>query len=359
MPEKPFRVLSLDGGGMRGAYTATYLSTVAAGFARQRGAPSLDVGAGFDLIVGTSVGGIVACALAANVPLARVVDLFRSHGSRFFPRKVPARVGLSLIWDLFGRPAAIRSGNDALRDALRGLFGDTTLTEVYARRRVALAITAVELHQHRSWIFKTPHLAGSNRRDDGCRLVDVCLATSAAPIFRSLAALDHPDDGPSGCRVFADGGLWANNPVLVALIEALRVAQEGTEIQIFCLGTCPRTAGERISKTDVHRGLAEWGFGGRVAPLAIDAQEAAFDCMARLIKPHLNRRCEIVRFPSETIPAALAPYLDLDDTRSEAFDILINQARSDADITNSLCQNVSDPEGQLIRSLFSSAPLSR
>jgi patatin-like phospholipase/acyl hydrolase len=52
-----------------------------------------------------------------------------------------------------------------------------------------------------------PHLKGTNHRDDNYTLVDVCLAISAAPIYRSLAAVDHPDGG-GGFNVFADGGLW-------------------------------------------------------------------------------------------------------------------------------------------------------
>jgi Patatin-like phospholipase len=53
----PFRVLSLDGGGMRGTYTATYLDKIADTFAKRRNVGALDIGAGFDLIVGTSTGG--------------------------------------------------------------------------------------------------------------------------------------------------------------------------------------------------------------------------------------------------------------------------------------------------------------
>jgi patatin-like phospholipase/acyl hydrolase len=74
--QRPFRVLSLDGGGMRGSYTATYLDRVAGSFAKRRGVAALDMGAAFDLIVGTSTGGIIACALAAGVPLSDVVALY-------------------------------------------------------------------------------------------------------------------------------------------------------------------------------------------------------------------------------------------------------------------------------------------
>jgi len=356
MSHSPFRVLSLDGGGMRGAYTATYLATVAQGFARQRGVRELDLGSAFDLVVGTSVGGIVACALAAGIPLIELVELFRSSGPRVFQRRLPAAFGLPLIADFFRRPAAIKQGNDALRRALEERFGSETLAMVYARRRVALAITAVELSQHRSWVFKTPHNPTTNHRDDSYRLVDVCLATSAAPVYRSLAAIDHVDDGPAGYRVFADGGLWANNPVLVGLIEALGMASRDQAIHVFCLGTCPRPAGERVARTEVDRGLLEWKFGGLVAPLAIDAQEYAFDNMARMLAKHLDRPCEVVRFPTKSVPASLMPALDLDEVGPEAMDALINQARTDADIANSRCSDPKDRGDALVRELFLGAP---
>jgi len=67
---KPFRVLSVDGGGMRGIYTAAYLAWLSDRFARERGLPNLDVGKGFDLVTGTSTGAIIACAAAMGVPMA-------------------------------------------------------------------------------------------------------------------------------------------------------------------------------------------------------------------------------------------------------------------------------------------------
>src|SRR6516225_3389825 len=85
----PFRVLSLDGGGMRGTYTATYLDKVADTFAKRRNVGALDIGAGFDLIVGTSTGGIIAAALATGVPLADIVALYVENGAAIFSRPLP------------------------------------------------------------------------------------------------------------------------------------------------------------------------------------------------------------------------------------------------------------------------------
>ena len=175
-----FRVLSLDGGGMRGVYTATYLDHVASAFARRRGVSSLDIGAAFDLIAGTSTGAIVGCSLAHAVPLTTVIDLYRTRGRAIFPRPFPTRVGLSLFLDLVARPRALKRGADALRSALAETFGDTTVRQLYDRRGIALAITAVQFGQHRNWVFRTPHAPEVDRRDENCALVDLCLAASAA-----------------------------------------------------------------------------------------------------------------------------------------------------------------------------------
>lgn len=357
MPDRPFRVLSLDGGGMRGTYTATYLACLAATFARRRNVAAIDVGAAFDLIVGTSTGGIIACALAFGLSPADLVTFYKKHGPAIFPRRLPQRAGVDLGVDIFARKGSLQSGTKALEAALQDRFGHATLADVYERRRIALAIAAVELSQHRSWVFKTPHLAATtNHRDDRTRLVDVCLATTAAPVYRSIAIVDCADGGVEGCRAFVDGGLWANNPVLIGLVDALAMAPLDQPIEIFCLGTCPRPAGEQVARTEVHRDLAGWKFGGAAAALSIDAQEFAYDNIARMLVKHLNRPCEILRFPRDQVPAALLPYLDLDDTRPEAIDALVNQARTDADMTNSRCADPDSREGRLITRLFADAP---
>lgn len=352
--ERPFRVLSIDGGGMRGVYTAAYLAGLVAAHAKVRGVESLDLGKGFDLIVGTSTGAIVGCAALAGVPMNKVVDLYCDHGPAIFP--LPLRPGLKAPLQLF-RKRYLRKGTDALRGALKETLGDRTIASVFQERSIAFCAPAVEMGQQRAWVFKTPHLGG--HRDDGYTLVDVCMATTAAPIFRSLAAIPGPD-GMRGHQVFADGGLWANNPVLVGLTEALRMTSKDRTVEIYCLGTCPRPEGEQIPENDVHRGLWGWRFGARAAQVSISAQEFAYDHMARMLAGafmDLGRPIRIVRFPHDRVPASILKYLDIDDSRPAAMKALINQARADVDLTRSACDAPNDSMGQAFRSLLDGLPV--
>jgi uncharacterized protein len=96
------------------------------------------------------------------------------------------------------------------------------------KRGISLSIPAILMSSHRSWVFKKTPASGV--RDDHYKLVDLCMASSAAPIFRSLAAVDDPNNDHGVVQVFADGGLWANNPIMVGLVDALACAPKGAPI---------------------------------------------------------------------------------------------------------------------------------
>ena len=350
-----FRVLSIDGGGMRGIYTAAYLEALERSFAERREQPQgVDVGKAFQLIVGTSTGAIIGCGLAKGVSPSEMVQLYRNHGPMIFPKRMPSALNWDLLIQLRKRPTYLECGNEALKDALTQVFEQTTIRQVWEQRAIALAVPAVNMSTYRPWVFKTPHDPKSDHRDDNYTLADICLASSAAPLFRSLAAIDQP--GGDSCDIFTDGGLWANNPVVVALVEALRIlGDRDEEIEIFSLGSCGKPEGEVIRRDQIHRGLLEWKFGGEAAKVAIASQEFAFDMMAKFLLPHLKKPVRIVRFPSEKIPGAMLQYLDLDETRPEGLEALMRHARQDAHMTNSAIQEGTD-EGRMIESVFNDMP---
>ncbi|MEJ2376111.1 MAG: CBASS cGAMP-activated phospholipase [Pseudolabrys sp.] len=352
---RPYRVLSLDGGGMRGIYTAAFLDRLVTQFARTRRVESLDLGKGFDLITGTSTGAIVACALAAGRPMNEVAKLYREHGRQIFPHRIKATS--SAIWRVFVGGRYVRKGDAVLREALTDVLNQTTMLDVFEKRGISLSIPAVLMSSHRSWVFKKTPASGV--RDDHYKLVDVCMASSAAPIFRSLAAVDDPNNDHDVKQVFADGGLWANNPIMVGLVDALACAPKDAPIEIFSLGTCSRPEGELIAPEQVHRSILGWKMGAEAAGLSITAQEFAFDNMARFIGnklTELGRPVRRLRFPNKDVPAEMMKFLALDDARSEAVNRLIQQASNDADFAKSACDDPNDPDGKMVKNLMMGLP---
>lgn len=243
---RPFRVLTLDGGGMRGLYTSSLLRALAR-FADQRFVKQEpDFGKSFDLICGTSTGAILACGLAAGIPLATISDLYIQKGKSIFPAPMPkpTRKLAMFLWSCrhATRPSADRRN---LMTGMESCLQDRTLESVFRDRGIALCIPCVDALNYRSWVFKTPHNSNKHR-DNNYRLVDVCMASTAAPIFFPLSQQQNPDN-PNNLHYFVDGGLWANNPVMIGLVEALTVTEHGRPIEIISVGTCDQPSGDPYS----------------------------------------------------------------------------------------------------------------
>lgn len=350
---RPYRVLALDGGGMRGLYTAVLLQTLAARFARSRDVGILDIGKGFDLITGTSTGGILACGLAKGVPMEQLIALYRQFGPKIFIDPMPSTVSTLVRWGWRNAQKA-SCDVDVLKQALVEFFDDLTLEQVFKLRKVALCIPTVNMGNQKSWVFKTPHLA-NKRRDEKYRLVDVCLATSAAPMFLPIARIPDPDDS-AHARTFVDGGLWANNPVLVGLIEALETAAPEQPVEILSIGTCAPPEGEPIQKDATSWGILEWRFGSRALSVALDAQSSGYQFMAEFLAKHLNRPCTVIRLPQSPPSPAQVAHLALDKATEEALDVLSELGKTDADLAHRLTQKVGDRQGECLNGLFNDMP---
>jgi len=348
MNSKTFKVLSIDGGGMRGLYSASFIQGLIKLASNKFSTDINDFGKEFDLIVGTSTGAILGCGLAYGIPLKEIVSLYINVGSKIFPQPLP-KSKLQLL--LQNRRKLNEQGNKALKRALQKAFGNETLASAYERRDIGLAIPTVNFTTHKAWVFKTPHDPTSSHRDDEYSLVDVCLASSAAPVYRSLAAIKKPGNS-STQDMFVDGGLWANNPVLVALIEALRVADSEQEIQVFSLGTSAAPNGSIHTPEKPHWGLTDWGFGAKAIELSMDAQTGVAGEMANMLAKAIDRNIHIIRFPEPPIPREHAKLLGLDSTSEQACDLLQQLADTAVDKTNQL-MNSNHPDGQLISQLLS------
>jgi len=344
---KKYRVLSIDGGGTRGLFSCSYLQGMVNTSKAKFGVELTDLGKEFDLIVGTSTGAILGAGLAAGISLSDICDLYTEFGSQIFPKKLPDSKPKLVFHN---RQKLNKIGDEALRAVLESKFGDLSFARLHKDRQISLAITSVHCTTHRAYVFKTPHDKTSNHRDDDVTLADACLASSAAPIYRSIAVINQTESNLDD-SMFIDGGLWANNPVLVALIEALRNTTDEQEIEIFCLGTSPASAGSVLDANDPHWGLRKWKFGGRAIEYAMDSQSKVYDDMATMLLAHINRDVSITRFPQPVPSADQASLLALDDASPESMKLLKQLASRAVDQTNQLMNGGSD-KGKRVAALF-------
>ncbi len=233
MKTERFQILSLDEGGIRGIFSAYQLQK----FEEDFGVNLIDH---FDLIVGTSTGGIIAIGLGLRLKPREIVDVYTNLGQRIFPG--PAWWRNTVRW--FRAPYAA----GPLEAELKKCFGDRPLGASTKR----LVIPSYDLGQREVRLFKTAHHARFVR-DPLVPAWKVGLATSAAPTF--LPAFRGIED-----RRLIDGGIWANNPIMVGIVEALAVLNVPREaIRVLSIGT----TSEAIYPSDRldHGGKLAWAKG--------------------------------------------------------------------------------------------------
>jgi patatin-like phospholipase/acyl hydrolase len=229
--EQLFRILSIDGGGIRGIIPGLILALVEHYLIKATGNPDARLSDFFDLIAGTSTGGILACAFLLPNDSQRpkmtgneVVDIYMTRGKDIFSIPVFHRLRSAGGFRDEKYPAK------GLETALNDYFGETMLTDLLK----PCLITSYDVTRREAHFFKQ-HQAQKRGDARNFKVKDACRATSAAPTYFECALVNSASQV---AYPLVDGGIIVNNPTMCAYAEAVEAfGKKAAEMAILSIGT--------------------------------------------------------------------------------------------------------------------------
>ncbi len=240
--KQPFYILSVDGGGFRGLFAAHLLK-------KMEEAWRIDWRCRFGLLAGTSTGAILTAGLASGVSAADLTEFYRTHGKAIFRPRTWSRFDILNL-------CASRYSSRTFKNLLDDVFGDKTLGDT----DVPLVLPSVDIGNGCVHVLKSQY-HGEFVRDHNVRLSDAVLASCSAPTYFDPHVVNDTYQ-------LVDGGLWANNPSLVAAIDAhYRLGIPLEDIRVLAIGTGKSTTFYSRSKGKWKDRLfyswQGWGFATR------------------------------------------------------------------------------------------------
>jgi patatin-like phospholipase/acyl hydrolase len=242
----PLRVLSLTGGGYRGLFTAQVLVSLCKAASR-KGAVNTSI----DIFAGTSIGGLMSCALAVGIIPHRVLDAIDANGPRIFKAKKLRTLRRVVFGTLYDKDNLAKAVDQCLGANKRVKLKDV---------QQGLIVPAIHWVEGRVEVFMSGYFGKASASEATLR--EVCLATSAAPTYFDAAQVDGSP--------MLDGGLAANNPDMLALAEILRrFPKVLPRVEMLSIGTAGATK-VRPPKAATRTGL---GWAPDMPTFMIDVQE--------------------------------------------------------------------------------------
>ncbi len=296
---KVFKILSIDGGGILGLYSADLLNYIE----KELFEASENFSTKFDLITGTSTGGIIALGLALGHSAKEITSFYEQYGEHIFKKSWRK-------WGLF----KYKYSNKKLTEALTKFFQNKTVSDCTTH----ICIPAIDVDNCQPIMFKTNN-NGQQTRDENVSLVDVALATSAAPYYFPM----HKFGSYGG---LVDGGLWQNNPSLFGLIEACTYfvgkGKEYDSIKLLSVGNPSSAIREIISTKNNFSGLLKWNKKFVTIPMKISSLGTK-QIMDFIKQNHAFQVKNYLRIETENLPSSKKyKKLALDYACNESYKIL-------------------------------------
>ena len=254
-----YRILSIDGGGIKGVFPASFLAALEDIIGNK-------VASYFDLIVGTSTGGIIALALGAGFSAKEILEFYEREGPGIFKGNAIMRVLRHL--------GISKYSSDRLRRPLEKLFKDRRLGESSKR----LVIPSFDIETGKVHVYKTCHHPRFET-DYKEKIVDVALATAAAPTY-------FPTHRSAAGTPLIDGGVWANNPLGFAVVEAISILDQPRDsLRVLSLGCTDSPLDIKWGRT-LPLGISYWG--PKIPDIFMSAQSSSSLGIAQLLAGHKN-----------------------------------------------------------------------
>lgn len=296
-----FKILSIDGGGIKGLYSSTVLEHLEK---KYQGSCS-DY---FDMLCGTSTGGLIALGLSLKIPASEISKIYSQHGKDIFPKQNKI---VGLLRQTFWKG---KFKDEPLKKVLESVFKDN----IIANSNNLLCIPSYSFTDARPWIFKYDHKEGGLRRDNEAKYVDVALATSAAPTYFPLAENEHYD-----YKQFVDGGVWANNPSMIGLIEALTYfigkGKKYDKVQILSISSLNNASGK---PTGLKRNRAFVQWRNDLFETSMIGQSNFTHYVLSKLHELTDIPIEYTRIPSEAISAEQQHLVQLDVATPDAIHLI-------------------------------------
>lgn len=304
---KPFKILSIDGGGIKGLYSAKVLSVFEETY-------NTLCSNHFDLICGTSTGGIIALAITLKIPMNEVVNFYQTYGPAIFSQKKKKWPIYDFILSIKQALFSSKYSHDQLKKALLETFGGHTIGD----SQNLLCIPAYNMTVAGPRIFKRDY--GTLNQDNKTKYVDIALATTAAPTYFPIVEIDD--------IMYADGGLYANNPTLIGLCEALykwikpkmdRNEDDFDGVQILSISSFEKPNGEVPGK--MNRSFLNWK--DTLFDSYTIGQNKSIQFFLNVVKNHLDFELDITRVINEAISADQSQISEMDNASPEAVKQLL------------------------------------
>lgn len=301
-----FKILTIDGGGIKGLYSASVLARIEEESGKK-------IGEYFDMICGTSTGGLIALALSIGISAQEIADMYFNKGGEIFPTSEHKSLRYFQRKWLYLKQLLWRSKFSAepLRKILENMFGETTMGDA----KNLLCIPSYNLIEGKPRIFKFPHKEGRFFMDKDIKMVDVALATSAAPTY--LPIHEHNN------ILYADGGLWANNPSLCGLLEALKyfvgTQKQFSTFKILSVSSVTQPSGWP-STSKRNRSFRHWG--NKLFQISMDGQAYFNDFFLATVIGHIQPSGTYYRIPAPQLSKEHINMIDMDIAHSSVLKTL-------------------------------------